>query len=193
MKKILPPSFTKQLPDDLYSDLTYQFHSSSYTVLSESATFLIIVINHLKNELKGKQEYLEIEERIISVFMMKEFKTQNIHQLMRINAGSATQMKVLEIMKLKFVYSTIIFFHNWLDRAFYNFSNVPQYLKRSMDANTRSYIEMEFFLDIKRKGKLYYVIHELKTMTGAFEIAQNDLIKDADDKLVSIKKYFLSL
>ena len=190
MKKTLPPSFTKQLPDDLRSELTYQFHSSSYTVLSESATFLIIVINHLMNELKGKEEYSQIEEGTVSVFMMKEFKTQNFHQLMekvKVNIGSHTQKKVLEVTKLKFVYSTITFFYNWLYRAFYNFSSVPQYLKRSMDSNTRNYIEMEFYLEMKKNKKLFYAIQEIKKLTGAFEIAQNDLITNADDKLVSIK------
>ena len=191
MKKTLPPSFVKQLPDDVHSDLTYQFHSSSYAVLSDSATFLVIVINHLKNKLREKQEYSEIEEETISLFMMKEFNTQNFHQSMeksKINAGSLTQMKVLEVMKLKFVYSTIMFFYYWLDRAFYSFSSVPQYLKTSMDATTRSYIEMEFYLDMKKSNRLCLAKQELKKLTGAFEIAQNDIMKDAGDKLVSIMK-----
>ena len=193
MTRQLPAVYKSPLSNDTLSHVIYCFHSSDYTTLNETATFLILVVDHLKKQLREADEDISLEEVTISTFMVDVYEAVNFRSLMhkvKYHPGSDLQKKLIESMNLEYIYSFLEFFYNWLEKGFYNFSSVPRSFKQTMREDDRIFIDRDFFLQMKEEGMLSDLSKELQKLIGALKITQNELVKDVKDEAVSFCSHY---
>ena len=185
--KQLPSSFKSELTPDVKNQLLYEFHSASYNTLNDIETFLLMVLNLLVEIVKTDGCIPELENMTIAFFMMQHYEVNDFQSVMDkliLSFGSQQQQKLLESFTLEISCRIAEFFHDWLEKGFYNYCGIPKYFKRSMETSVKSELEVCLF-KTKTDNKLIKVKKELDDLSSRLKIVHNELLKTPDEVLVS--------
>ena len=185
--KRLPRSFKNELTPDVKNQLLYEFHSASFNTLNDIETFLLMVLNLLLEKLKKDGYIPELENMTIALFMMQHYEVNDFQSVMDkliLSFGSQQQQKLLESFTLEVICRIAEFFHDWLEKGFYNFCGIPKYFKISMETSIKSELELCLF-KTKTDNKLIKVKKEVENLSSRLKIVHNELLKMPDEVSVS--------
>ena len=185
--KQLPSFFKSELTPDVKNQLLYEFHSASYNTLNDIETFLLMILNLLLEIVKKDGCIPELKNMTIALFMMRHHEVNDFESVMDkliLSFGTQQQQKLLESFTLEVICRIAEFFHEWLEKGFYNFCSIPKYFKISMETSVKSELEVCLF-KTKTDNKLIKVKKELDDLSSRLKIVHNELLETPDEVSVS--------